>query len=235
MNPPSPWTGSTTTQPTSCSARSDFDSAERVVRRDAAVGVRAGRAVDLGRERAEAALVVLFVRHRHREQRPAVEGVLEDDDAGLLCRRARDLDRVLDGLGAGVQEQALLVAAPARRELAQAAADVDVRLVQPDHEALVEVAVDLLVDRGHRGREPVARVLAAEPAGEVDVDLAVDVLDLGPFGTGDDDRRRGDPARHVSLARGDHALRGRALLDRHRVDSRTKSSANLRDPASIAS
>jgi hypothetical protein len=52
----------------------------------------------------------------------------------------------------------------------------------------------------------VTRVLAAEPAGEVDVAPAVDVLDGGPFGARDDERRRGDPARHMLLAGGEHAL-----------------------------
>src|SRR5204862_5842793 len=95
----------------------------------------------------------------------------------LAGRGAGDLDRVLDGFGAAVQEQALLRLARARRELGESAADLDVRLVYPDHEALVEVRVDLLVHGRDGGRQPVARVLAAEAAREVDVRLAVDVLD----------------------------------------------------------
>ena len=57
---------------------------ERVVRGHAAVRIRAAGAVHLGRERPEALLVALLVGHRHRQQRSAVERVLEDDDAGLL-------------------------------------------------------------------------------------------------------------------------------------------------------
>ncbi len=49
-----------------------------------------------------------------------------------------------------VDEDRPLLAAAARRELREALADLDVRLVDPDHEALVEVAVCLLVDRRHR-------------------------------------------------------------------------------------
>ena len=60
------------------------------------------------------------------------------------------------------------------------------------------------------------RVLAAQAAGEVDVAAAVDVLDAGSLGAGDDDRRSGDPARDVALAGRQHPFRGRALLDGHR-------------------
>ena len=144
-----------------------------------------------------------------------MESVLEDDDARSARRGACDLDRVLDGLGPGVQQEGLLVGARAGRELRQPAADLDVRLVDPDHEALVQVGVDLLVHRGDCGREAVACVLAAEAAGEVDVRAAVHVLDPGPFRACDDDRRRRDPARDVLLAGGKDSLALRALIDRH--------------------
>ena len=114
--------------------------------------------------------------------------VVEDDDRGPAGRGARDLDRVLDRLRAGVDEDRPLLLARARRELREPAADLDVRLVHPDHEALVQVAVDLLVDRGDGRREPVAGVLAAEPAGEVDVLAAVDVPDACAFRPVDDER-----------------------------------------------
>jgi hypothetical protein len=63
----------------------------------------------------------------------------------------------------------------------------------------MQVAVDLLVDG--RRREPVARVLAPEPSGEVDVLPAVDVPEASAFGALDDQGRRGDPARDPALAR----------------------------------
>jgi hypothetical protein len=155
------------------------------------------------------------VRHGHREERSAVERVLEDHDARLARGRAGDLDRVLDRLGAAVQEQALLVLAGAGRQVCESPADLDVRFVDPDHEALMEIRVDLLV-HGCDGRgQPVARVLAAEAAGEVDVRLAVDVLDAGAFCAGDDDRRGRDSARHEPLAGGQDALTLGPLLHRH--------------------
>ena len=155
-------------------------------------------------------LVIVIV-----EQRPSVERVIEDDDGRAAGRGPRDLDGVLDRLGAGVQEDALLVGPRARRQLGEPPADLDVRLVDPDHEALVEVRVDLLVHRGDGGRKAVSRVLAAEPAGEVDVAATVDVLDAGALGAGDHDRRSGDPARDVALAGGEHPFGGRALLHGH--------------------
>ena len=50
----------------------------------------------------------------------------------------------------------------ARRELGEPAADLHVRLVHADHEALVEVAVDLRVDGVDDGRQVVAEVRAAD-------------------------------------------------------------------------
>ena len=83
---------------------------DRVVLAHAAERVRRGRPVHLGRERAEALLVRDDLGgHRHREQRSAVECVVEDDDCRAPGRDARDLDRVLDRLRAGAQEQRLLV------------------------------------------------------------------------------------------------------------------------------
>ena len=53
-------------------------------------------------------------------------------------------------------------------ELGQPAADLDVGLVHPDHEALVEEAVGLLVDRADDVLGAVAEVLAGDAAAEVD-------------------------------------------------------------------
>ena len=97
-----------------------------------------------------------------------MERVLEDDDRRAAGRGARDLHRVLDRLRAGVDEDRALLARPARRELGQPAADLDVRLVGADDGALVQVAVGLLLDRLDDGRVAMAEVLAADPAREVD-------------------------------------------------------------------
>ena len=77
-----------------------------------------------------------------------MEGAVEDDHAGTAGGRARDLDGVLDRLGAGVDEQRLRRALSGP-DLVELLGDGDVRLVHPDHEALVEVAVDLLVNGAH--------------------------------------------------------------------------------------
>ena len=79
--------------------------------------------------------------------------------------------------------------AAAGRELGEAAADLDVRLVHPDHEALVQVLVDLRVDRLDDGGQRVAEVGAAEAAGEVDVLAPFGVPDAGALGARDDERR----------------------------------------------
>jgi bacterial/archaeal transporter family-2 protein len=144
-----------------------------------------------------------------------VESAVEDDDRGPSRGRASDLDGVLDGLCSRVEKQALLLLAATRRELGETATDGEVRLVHPHHEALVEVAVDLVVDGGNGSGMPVARVLAAEAAGEVDVGAAVDVFDPGAFSPGDDERWRGDSGGDVALAGLLDGSSGAALLQGH--------------------
>ena len=182
----------------------------RVVRGDTPIRIRRGSPVDLGRERPEAALVRdNLARHRHGQKRATVEGTVEGDHRRPAGGDARDLDGVLHGLCARVQEDRLLLLPSAWRKLIQAPASFDVGLVHPDHEALVQVAVDLLVDRGNHGGGAMAEVLAAEAAGEVEIALAVDVLDVRSARAGDDQGRGGDTTRDVTLACVDYRLRSR--------------------------
>ena len=117
-----------------------------------AVRVRVRRAVDLGRERPEALLVrVRLRRHRQRQQRAAVERAVERDDALPLRVEPRELDGVLDRLGAGVEERAARLAAD-RGERAEPLGELDVALVRDDGEVGVEEAIDLLGDRLHDAR-----------------------------------------------------------------------------------
>src|SRR5438105_12789572 len=171
----------------------EVEARECVLRRHAAIRIRCGRAIDGGRKRAEALLVDELRRHRHRQRRAAVEGAVEDDDAGPAGRGARDLHSVLDRLCAGVDEDGLRrrVAGP---ELVEPAADLDVRLVHADHEALVEVSVDLLVDGADDPGRAVPEVLAGDAAGEVQVLAAVGVPDAGAPRPGDDEVGGGYPA-----------------------------------------
>jgi hypothetical protein len=157
-----------------------------------------------------------------------VEGVAEDEDAGTPRRRARDLHRILDRFRAARHQEAALLGAAARRELGQQATDLDIRLVHTDHEALVQVAVELLPDG--RSGEPVTGVLAAEPAGEVDVRASVHVLDPGSFGARHDEWWRGDTARDVPLAGRNHRFRRGLLADRHVRREPTETVSNLSHP-----
>ncbi len=189
---------------------------DRVVLADPAEGIRRRRPVHLGGERAEARLVGDDLRgHGHREERAAVERVVEDDHRRTAGRHARDLDGVLDRLGARVEQHRLLVGPAAGRELGEPPAHLHVRLVHPDHEALVHVLVDLGVHRIDDRGQVVAEVGTAEPAGEVDVLAPVGVPDpraLGPF---DHQARSRDAAGDVALAAFLDALGCASLLQRH--------------------
>src|SRR5215813_889275 len=114
--PPSPWIGSITTAATFCSptcvwmrevitssasARQAAGPAERVGH---------GHAVDLTGERPEALLVRhVLGGHRHRQVGAAVVGMVEHHDRVPAGGEPGDLDRVLDGLGAGVEQRGPLV------------------------------------------------------------------------------------------------------------------------------
>ena len=75
----------------------------------------------------------------------------------------------------------------------------------------MQVAVDLLVDRGDDRLEAVACVLAGDPAGEVEERAAVRIGDARALGGGHDEPRRRDAARDVPFARFCDSL-ARALL-----------------------
>ena len=133
---------------------------------------------------------------------------------GAAGRRACDLHGVLDRLCARVEQQALRrgVAGP---ELVQPPAHLDVRLVDPDHEALVEIAVDLLVDRADDPGRAVTQVLARDPAREVEVLAALGVPDARAPGPRDGELGRRDTPRDVAFARLEELVGGRPLIDLH--------------------
>ena len=198
----------------------ELEAVQRVLGRHAAIRIRRRRAVHVGCERPEALLVDELRRHRHRQVGAPVERAVEDDDARAAGRGTRDLDGVLDRLRARVQEDRLRrrLAGP---ELVELLGDRDVRLVGADHEALVQEAVDLLVDRPHDGRVPVAEVLAGDAAAEVEVLATLGVPDARAPGPRDDEVSARDAARHEALARVLHAIRGNAILDPHVLEYRT--------------
>jgi hypothetical protein len=146
-----------------------------------------------------------------------VERVVEDDDRRPARGSARELDRVLDGFRAGVEEDRLLLCPRARGKLGEPPADVDVGLVHADHEALVQIAVGLLVDRVDDRPEPVAGVLAGDPAREVDERPAVDGGHARALCSADDQPRRRHRTRDEPRAIRQHALRGARLRRLHRA------------------
>ena len=73
-----------------------------------------GTALAAGQERPEALAEVLVAVERERAEREAVEGVLGEEDPRSPGRRARELDRALDRLGAGVGGAPSRRSAPAR-------------------------------------------------------------------------------------------------------------------------
>jgi len=140
-------------------------------------------------------------REAEREQRAPVEAAVEGDDRRSPRVGACELDRVLDGLGAGVEEGGLEVAAD-RDELEEPLGERNVVLVGDDREVGVREALDLLL----RGLDDpcvrVSDVEAADSAREVDERVAVDVGDRGAVRLLDHDRQidRERLGNHAGLA-----------------------------------
>jgi hypothetical protein len=167
MKPPSPITGSITAHASDAGftllarkrAKSAMPRATNVLLRHAARAAQRvgdGKAVDLGSERAEAVAVRRGLGgEREREQRAPVEAGIERQHRGPPGGAARDLDRVLDRLGAAVEERGARLARD-RRDPAQRARQRHVGLVRRHHEARVLEPVELLAHPGEHAPRAVA-------------------------------------------------------------------------------
>ena len=117
-----------------------------------------------------------------------MESAFEADHGRPSRVAARELDGVLDGLGARVEERGLRRARE-RRERGQPLGVLDVDLVGDDREVGVEEARGLLLHRRDDAGVGVADVEAADAAREVDEAVAVDVGDGRAAPVGDHDRQ----------------------------------------------
>jgi hypothetical protein len=148
-----------------------------------------------------------------------VEGPLEADHRVAPGEGARELDRVLDGLGAGVEERRLRRAGE-RRKCEQTLREVCVHLVRDDREVGMRELLELLLRGGDDVRVRVPDVQAADPTGEIDEDVAVDIGDrratrLCRNNREGDRKRRGD-ARGEALEHGGAAWSGHGGLEANR-------------------
>ena len=148
----------------------------RLVAIEVAIGHGIRRQVDVGQQRAVAALVVgVRGRDAQRAKRAAVEGAVEGDDRRPAGRPARQLERALDGLGAGVAEEDGVerVGQRAGQHLRQPRN----RLVVAHALHQVEQSVGLGVDGGSDGGVPMAEHGDRDAGGEIEVGLAVRVVE----------------------------------------------------------
>ena len=148
----------------------------------AAILVGEGRVIDLGGEGAEVLAVRLrLARERQAHQGAAVEAVGEGHDAGAPGEGARDLHRVLGGLGARGYEHGLF-GEGAGGQGAQALGQADVGLVHANLEAGVGHALQLGLHCLHHAGVIMAHVQHADAADKVDILVAVYVPEAGALG-----------------------------------------------------
>ena len=156
---------------------------------------------------------------RQRQQRAAVEAVFDAQHAWTPGRVARDLDCVLDRLGAAVHEQGLL-GERSGRQRREPLRQRDVALVRRHREGGVGEAIRLPVQRVDDVRVGVADVHHPDAAGKIEEDVAVDISHADTVGRGGEHRRRmRDPAGHGRLASGHQRARTGTWNTRPNLDS----------------
>jgi hypothetical protein len=144
---------------------------------------------------------------RHAEHGAAVETAAEGDQAGAAGRRTGNLDGILDGFCAGVDEKRFLRRA-ARGGRIEPLAQLDVRLVGHHLEAGVGERFQLLARRSDHPGMAVAGIDHRDAGAEVDPATPFDIPDfrvLGPFGEqrralADASRQRAATRRAISSA-----------------------------------
>jgi hypothetical protein len=136
---------------------------------------------------------------------------------------ARDLDRRLDGLGAGVHRQHHVFAAQLREPLEERAEHVVVEGAAGQRDA-----IELSLRGIHQHRMPVAEVDRRVRGQAVEVALAVDVGDPGAEALGDHDIERVVVVRAELADLGEVA--GRLRRDRGRTHRRSSKVQHLTPP-----
>ena len=161
------------------------------------VGIGQRRPVDLRGERAEAALIGHRLGgERHGQVGASVVGVVERHHGGLVGVGAGDLDGVLDGFGAGVEQHGALLAG-ARGDPIELLGDGHVLLVRIHHETRVGEFFDLGAHGFHHAGRRVADGGDGDARTQVDEPVPVDVLEDAAAGAGHEHRHRhADAARH---------------------------------------
>ena len=127
-----------------------------------------------------------FAGHGHRHVRAAVERIFKGNDGRALGISAGDLDSVLGGLSAGVDEQRFL-SKISRRERVEPFADGHVAFVRQHIEAGVQELVELATNGFDDAGRAMACIEAADASGEVDEAIAIDIFYDRPVGLGDKD------------------------------------------------
>jgi len=178
-----------------------LDRLQRVGCRHAVQRIRERRVENVGRERTEVQLVRRdLARQRHAHHRAAMKGARERDHARTARRRARDLDRIFDGLGAR-REESRLLRIVARRALVDLLGQLDIRRIRHDLIRRVRELVQLRTHGLDDLRMAMARVAHGNTRREVDHAAALDVPQLRVL-----------RARGVEIAHHAHAARRGGVL-----------------------
>src|SRR5882724_6648988 len=160
----------------------------------AAIAVRISNPVDIAHERLEAGLIGMrLAGQRHGHHGAAMESVVEADDGRTLGVGTRDLNSVLDRFRAAVRKKCLLWKF-AGNNLVESLGQCDIGLVRRNAETGVQVTLELSSHTLQHGRGAMTDVRASDAASEIDVAVAVHILDDRSLGARGEDRRRMEDA-----------------------------------------
>src|SRR5436190_1734286 len=111
----------------------------------------------------------------------AVECIFECDHSRALGVGARNFDRILNRLCPAVYKHCFLREST-RRDLVHAFSQAHVAFIRSHLHAGMQEAIQLFFYRIHNFMAAVSNIQAANPSGEIEVAVAVDVLEPGIFG-----------------------------------------------------
>lgn len=133
----------------------------------------------LRRKRSEAGFVRYYLAgKRQRHHRPAMKAARKRDNSVAPGKLPRDLNRVLNGLGARCQEDGFL-GRIARRDVVDACRECDIHVVGRDLETGVAETLQLGSDGGDDSGMIVARIANGDAGSKIDVTASLYIPELG--------------------------------------------------------
>src|ERR1700687_3691609 len=193
-----------------------------------AIRISERNAIHIAGERLKARFVGMgLAGERHGQQCAAMESVLEANYRRALGISPRDLDRVLHRFRAGIEDDRFLGSLSGGKRV-QFFRQRDIAFVRSHREAEVQVLLELFPQCRHHARRAVADVETTNPAGKIEIAIAVHILERRAFrGRHENGRAVVRPAGHRRFPPGHQGPRARSGNFRANLNRRHFSTTRL--------